>query len=698
MFSLSRLCGISFSSLTQSSWFRLILAFKIATILLFIPIIQTKWFVPFVVSAIEHPSIDPWSHFYTAGGDVSAFPYGPVMLFVHLPTTFIGWCFDYVFQTSYFAGLGFRFSLLISDFGIFVLLLAMYEHYRREILVFYWASPFVFYISYWHGQTDIVPVLFFVATFFLLRRQKFAASGGSLALAVAAKHSMLVAAPFVAMYYWRRRANGTRFDIFSLCFFSITFLLEGPLLFSEGYRHMVLATHEAAKLLWLSIPMGEHQVLYPTLLVYIFLLHYVWRMRQLNADLLWASMGVAFGVIILMTPASPGWFLWLVPVLATHQARKGGSAVALSLGFACTFIIYNVLNSTGAVLSFGDYDSHLLMSVDNVPGPIVSGVYTLLVALGLMTTLQVMRDGIQMNDFYRLGRRPLAIGIVGDSSTGKTTFETALLDLFGRQMSITLSGDDYHNWGRTSPMWNSMTHLDPRANRLAHFANDVRRILDGEVIKVGEYDHAIGRFLPMAKRRSRNLVIVSGLHTFYPRALAEDMDVKFFLQMDEELRFVLKLRRDVEERGQDENKVRQSIERRRSDYERYVEPQAERANIVFTLQAINKDLLKHGVDDRNLKLHALIRNGVYVQDLVKVLVGICGLHVNTNRQDGAGAVEIEVSGDVAADDIRMACGILLPHMDELINKEQGFKESILGVMQLIALAEIDESLKRRRRV
>ena len=43
--------------------------------------------------------------------------------------------------------------------------------------------------------------------------------------------------------------------------------------------------------------------------------------------------------------------------------------------------------------------------------------------------------------------------------------------------------------------------------------------------------------------------------------------------------------------------------------------------------------------------------------------------------------------------------MLAPHIDELINMKRGFSEGILGIMELVALLEINDqlSVSRRRR-
>ena len=50
-----------------------------------------------------------------SGGNSLAFPYGPIMLIFHLPTTLIGWIIDSIFSYEYFTNFGFRLSLLLAD-------------------------------------------------------------------------------------------------------------------------------------------------------------------------------------------------------------------------------------------------------------------------------------------------------------------------------------------------------------------------------------------------------------------------------------------------------------------------------------------------------------------------------------------------------------------------------------------------------
>ena len=122
MYQTSRTLGVTWSDLISDRLFMAGLVIKLILIFAFIPTIQTEWFVPFIVDAIENPSFSPWSSFINSDKDILAFPYGPIMLLAHLPTTFLGWLIDSATGSNYFSGLGFRLSLLGADILLLTLL------------------------------------------------------------------------------------------------------------------------------------------------------------------------------------------------------------------------------------------------------------------------------------------------------------------------------------------------------------------------------------------------------------------------------------------------------------------------------------------------------------------------------------------------------------------------------------------------
>ena len=505
MYQIPRPLGLIWSDLLKDNWFRIGLLVKLAFIVLLTPVIQQDWFLPFLLQFFESPSITPWTEFIAKGGSQIAFPYGLVMLIVHLPMTGLGWLLDQLFGSQYFAGFGFRFGLLVADISILLTLLHQFDSIWKKLIVYYWLSPLILFITYWHGQLDLIPVaLFFIAISFLKQPNK---PWGAvlLAFSVAAKHSMLIGVPFVFIYLWLNRGLKIRLKQ-SLFAFTITLIaMEGPLFFTSGFMEMVIHNREAVKIFWFTFNVGGVFV-YVTPITYLLLLYYTLRMRRMNFDLLLATLGVAFSIIIILTPAPPGWLLWLVPIYALHQSKSSGGAVPLVSIFSLFFIFYGLLYYEGAQF----LGSNLLVFQDAnglgelFPEKYKSLLYTTITGLGLVIGLQILREGVQGNDYYHMGRKPLVLGIAGDSGVGKTTFAGAISDLFGDLSCVHLMGDDYHKWDRASSMWKSMTHLDPRANRIYNMVEDLRNLLNEEAVRVRTYIHKTGRFsTPQFKKKSQ---------------------------------------------------------------------------------------------------------------------------------------------------------------------------------------------------
>ncbi|MCS5624060.1 MAG: glycosyltransferase 87 family protein, partial [Candidatus Marinimicrobia bacterium] len=241
------------------------------------PIIQQEWFVPFIVSWIESPTTLPWSGYLLSGGDPLAFPYGAVMFIFHLPTTAIGWVIDHFFAVEYFTNIGFQVSLFGADILLLLLLLQSFENHWKKVLIYYWLSPLVLFITYWHGQTDLIPVALFIYALTLVKRGNYWAAGLILACSIAAKHSMIIGVPFIIIYLWSHNGINKELQRFLAFFIGSLFVIEVPFFFSDAFRMMVLDNREVGKLYWLYIKMGKDNLIFLTPLVYLLLLYFFWR-------------------------------------------------------------------------------------------------------------------------------------------------------------------------------------------------------------------------------------------------------------------------------------------------------------------------------------------------------------------------------------------------------------------------------------
>jgi len=271
--------------------------------------------------------------------------------------------------------------------------------------------------------------------------------------------------------------------------------------------------------------------------------------------------------------------------------------------------------------------------------------------------------------------------------------------MFGSHTVVHLSGDDYHVWDRFAPMWKGLTHLNPRANDLQRFNSDALALMDGKPVICRHYDHSAGRFLAPVTLQRNDVVIVSGLHALRMPRLSKRFDVAVFLDIDEDLRRAWKIHRDVNERGHALETVLRSMERRALDSQRYIHPQRAAADLVLKLRPVNQRQLESAASPHAipLKLSAQIRNGTYHERLARILIGICGLHLDIELAEDSDEVGMTIEGDVSAEDIALAAASLAPNLQEMLDIRPEWEDGMTGIMQLMVLLQIEESLKNRIR-
>ena len=100
-------------------------------------------------------------------------------------------------------------------------------------------------------------------------------------------------------------------------------------------------------------------------------------------------------------------------------------------------------------------------------------------------------------------------------------------------------------------------------------------------------------------------------------------------------------------------------------------------------------------DTPRLKLVVKTQHALNELALNRVLVGICGLHVDIVISDGGGEVKITIEGETSAADIEMAAKILCPHLLEFLDITPKWQDGVLGLMQLITLSHISQVLTKR---
>lgn len=640
------------------------------------------WYLPFIEASFN---LDPWGAWTANGGSALAFPYGYTMWTFFIPLVSL---FGLVGLPTF---VGYGATLILADIGLLYFLSRITKTTRINLLLaVYWLSPIVIMATYILGFNDLIPVLLLVCALYFAKEQRFFMAGVLCITAVSAKLSMVIAIPFFVVYLLHNKAIRRFTEDYLKGVLAASVVLLLPFVLSPAGISMVLDNPEMGKVYRLAFNLGEGLLIYLTPLIYLLLLYTVWRVRRLNFELFNSILGLSFLSVVLMTPGSPGWMIWAIPLLVFYQLSSDKTAVYLVAVLSLLFIANNV-----AIAAYGYIASFELFAGYIEKEKLTSVLHTVTVAIGIILAVRIWHENVKRNDFFRLSRKPFVIGIAGDSGAGKDTLSDAIEALFGSHSVATLSGDDYHLWDRQKPLWHVMTHLNPMANDMKRFASDLIDLTDGKSIQLRHYDHSTGRMTRPFKVKSNDLIIASGLHTLYMPILRDCYDLSVYLDIDERLRRHFKIQRDIHRRGHTVEKVISAFERRESDAEKFIRPQARNADLIMSLQPIHPRMLD-GQEDKHplrFKLAVRSRKGLDEMTLTRVLVGICGFHVDVNND--ASEVSMTIEGESTAEDIALASKMIYPRLFEFLDTEPKWENGIMGVMQLITLSHINQALTKR---
>lgn len=194
------------------------------------------------------------------------------------------------------------------------------------------------------------------------------------------------------------------------------------------------------------------------------------------------------------------------------------------------------------------------------------------------------------------------IGIAGDSGCGKSYISKLFSELFGYD-SLRLECDRYHKWERNNNNWETYTHLNPYANDLDTYSSDLLSLKFGHDIFQVDYDHDTGKFTQPEHIKSKNNVVVCGLHTLFNETSNKLINLKIFLDPQEELRVFWKIKRDIVERGYNYNSVINKIEERKKD-KKYIQSQRENSDLIISFKTYD--------DVSNINIKNMINPQLYL--------------------------------------------------------------------------------------
>ena len=250
-----------------------------------------------------------------------------------------------------------------------------------------------------------------------------------------------------------------------------------------------------------------------------------------------------------------------------------------------------------------------------------------------MGRTQASREN-SVNTVRKRRERPIMIGMVGDSGSGKSTFAAGLGDVLGRERTLVICIDDYHRYSRKARSINGLTPHDPACNYLDILEQHISLLREGEPILKPVYNHEGGVLEPPEYVTPRRFIILEGLHGYATPRLREHYDLKFYMEPQEQLRLRWKFQRDTGPGGfgYTVEQAMALLPKLNRDSTLYIAPQRDYADMVVSFYAPDERQDESGA---GLNVRHILRPTLPYVDLAPVL--------ETGADNG---LELELARDI----------------------------------------------------
>lgn len=177
----------------------------------------------------------------------------------------------------------------------------------------------------------------------------------------------------------------------------------------------------------------------------------------------------------------------------------------------------------------------------------------------------------------------LVIGIAGGSGSGKTTLTNQIAAHFPEDITV-ITHDNYYKAhdDMTYEERCSLNYDHPNAFDTELMIEHLKLLKEGNSVECPIYDYTI-------HNRSKNtltiapgkVIIVEGILIFENKELCDQMDIRIFVDTDDDLRIIRRIRRDVMERARSlDSVIGQYLSTVKPMHEQFVEPSKKNASLI----------------------------------------------------------------------------------------------------------------------
>ena len=185
----------------------------------------------------------------------------------------------------------------------------------------------------------------------------------------------------------------------------------------------------------------------------------------------------------------------------------------------------------------------------------------------------------------------MVIGIAGGTGSGKTTITRRLIERFGGDVSV-IHHDNYYKAHHDMPYEERalLNYDHPDAFDTDMLIEHLKLLKQGQSVQCPVYDYSIhDRTDKTITIRPTRVIVVEGILIYENKELCDQMDIKIFVDADDDDRLMRVMARDIRERGKNVEWVIERYSRTvKPMYLQFIEPSKRFADIIIPQGGHNK--------------------------------------------------------------------------------------------------------------
>ena len=205
-------------------------------------------------------------------------------------------------------------------------------------------------------------------------------------------------------------------------------------------------------------------------------------------------------------------------------------------------------------------------------------------------------------------KRPVVIGVAGGSCSGKTSVSNLIYKNISDKSLMIMHEDSYYrdlsNESMAKREKTNYDHPDAFDNNLLY--QQLSQLIHRHAVNEPIYDYVKhSRSRRTRHQEPKDVIILEGILTLYDPQIRNLMDIKVYVDADDDIRLIRRLKRDMRERGRSlDSIIKQYLATVRPMFHQFIEPTKRYADVIIPEGGRNQV----AIDLLTTKIRSIVRH------------------------------------------------------------------------------------------